>query len=173
MGYLEDFVQKIYLSQKEQPAYQNPPQHSPYSSMNQGFGLNASPYNPTYSHQQNQSNLRETYSQNLPHSQSVNFQPYGMRQSYQSNPYSLHDEYNFTSPGQTGKHQQSYKEGLPEFNSIRFETEKRDTHNSSTILYFVTLKLLKSKEGHQIQDNKKQVIQNNEGIICLSMMEMV
>ena len=156
MGYLEDFVQKIYFSQKEAPVYQNPPQHSPYSSMNQGFGLNASPYNPTYSHQQNQqSSLRETYSQHPPHSQSVNFQPYGMRQSYQSNPYSLPDEYNFTSPGQAGKHQQSYKEGLPEFNSIRSDPEKRDTHNSSITLHPISLKHLKSKEDHQIQGNRK------------------
>ena len=143
MAYLEEFVQKIYISQKEAPPSQAAipafTQHSPYSSMNQGFGLNTSPYNPTYSQQQNQTSIREAYSQNQPQSQSLNFQPYGMRQSYQSNPYNLHDEYNFTSPGQGSKHQQSYKEGLPEYTSIRSDNEKRDTHNSSISLFLFNL----------------------------------
>jgi hypothetical protein len=137
MGALEDFVQKIYQTQKESSSlgYHYAPSPTQYPS-SPGYGYPAvQPYNGVYSHQYPPGAFRDAYLQSP--AQSADLHDQLLRQSYPAGSYPSHESYNRYMP-QQGTYQ-NLSSGLTESASakqrnqelkpkdLEFEKQRKET----------------------------------------------
>lgn len=140
MGALEDFVQKIYQTQKESSSlgYHYVPSPTQYPS-SPGYSYPMQPYNGVYSHQYPPGAFRDAYLQSP--AQSADLHDQLLRQSYPAGSYPSHESYNRYMP-QQGTYQ-NLTSGLAESASAKqrnqelkpkdldFDKQRKETTASS------------------------------------------